>query len=179
MINTMANNKLTAKQDIFVKEIAKGNTQRQACIVAYPNAKNWTQKAIDVRASQLMSNQAIQEKLRRINNKENKKVLWNRKKATKTILDIIETNKKEQIAIQEIQYKLINTKEEEIEELINVLKNEEDISKKIQIIKELKRIEHELYKLKIECIVNEKNSNAILNGIKILNKMYGLRNLDN
>ena len=44
------NNRLTPKQEKFVEEIAKGKTQRQAYLVAYPNSKNYKENTIDSRA---------------------------------------------------------------------------------------------------------------------------------
>lgn len=45
--------KLTDKQERFVQEIIKGKSQREAYKIAYPKSVNWTDNAVDSRASRL------------------------------------------------------------------------------------------------------------------------------
>ena len=48
--------KLNVRQEQFVQELAKGKTQRQAYLLAYPSSKKWKPETVDVKAS-LLANQ--------------------------------------------------------------------------------------------------------------------------
>lgn len=47
------------REEVFVQELIKEKSQRQAYLVAYPHANKWTEKTIDNRASELFSKQEI------------------------------------------------------------------------------------------------------------------------
>ncbi len=50
---------LTKQQEIFVKELVKGKTQRQAYYKAYPNRKKWKEKTVDEKASRLFNTSKV------------------------------------------------------------------------------------------------------------------------
>lgn len=56
-------NTVTDRQEIFVQEIVKGTTQRQAYVIAFPAAKNWKISAIDPTASKLLKNPVVAARL--------------------------------------------------------------------------------------------------------------------
>lgn len=51
--------KLNARQEQFVQELAKGTTQRQAYLLAYPGAKKWKPETVDKRASRLAGSSQV------------------------------------------------------------------------------------------------------------------------
>lgn len=173
MISTKTTKKLTQKQQIFVNEIAKGNTQRQACIIAYPKAKNWTQNTIDVRASQLMGNTVIQEELQKINNIDNTEALWTRQKVINIITELIENKKEEIKENSRLTEILTEVKETEIKHLKELLYTETDKKIKRQLILELQKEEKELLKIRISPTITSADTNALLGGLKMIIKMYG------
>ncbi len=61
--------KLTIQQEIFIKELIKGKTQRQAYYVAYPHSKKWKHNSVDVNASKLFSNAKIKLRFQEIKDK--------------------------------------------------------------------------------------------------------------
>lgn len=48
-------NKLTAKQEKFAQELAKGKSQRVAYRAAYPNSRKWKDSVVDSRASTMFN----------------------------------------------------------------------------------------------------------------------------
>lgn len=168
--------RLTTKQAIFVKEIVKGKTQRQACIIAYPKSKKWKMESIDVRANALMKNKAVKQELNRLNNKSETEALWSREIATKELLEILEINKKEIQRILNAHNELIEEKEKQIVEIIKELQTKNENIDKRNVIKKLERMKNSLINLKKQPIINITNINGILNVVKVLNKMYGYTN---
>ncbi len=67
--------KLNVRQEQFVQELAKGTTQRQAYLLAYPSSKKWKPETVDSWASKLANSYKIStrlEELRREIEEENK-----------------------------------------------------------------------------------------------------------
>lgn len=67
--------KLNVRQEQFVQELAKGKTQRQAYLLAYPSSKKWKPETVDSWASKLANSYKIStrlEELRREIEEENK-----------------------------------------------------------------------------------------------------------
>lgn len=62
----MGTAKLNARQEQFVQELAKGTTQRQAYLLAYPNSKKWKLETVDSKASILANNGKFLERLEEI-----------------------------------------------------------------------------------------------------------------
>lgn len=177
MTNTKTKKRLTQKQRVFVNEIAKGNTQRQACILAYPKAKNWTTNTIDVRANALMKNEVVKEALQNINKEEKKEVLWTREKATQTILYLIDTAEAEQEKIRIAFYNELKIKEKIVENLEKQWLLAETDKEHLQIEYKLLKAKEDVYKhLQIPKQSTTCNR-AIFQGTDILNRMYGYKNL--
>lgn len=51
--------RLNARQEQFAQELAKGTTQRQAYLIAYPNARKWKPETVDSRASDLANDPKV------------------------------------------------------------------------------------------------------------------------
>lgn len=49
---------LTPKQELFVKGLVEGKTQRQAYYAAYPSSRKWKEKTVDNKAYELFKNGA-------------------------------------------------------------------------------------------------------------------------
>lgn len=173
MINT---SKLTTKQAIFVKEIAKGKTQRQACIIAYPNTRNWTINSLDVRASKLMKSKIVREEIKRLNNIENKNVIQIRKQITRIIVDIILENELEQKRICDAFNELEIMQEDKIRQIEQQLKK---CNKNVeqQLKEELRKEEKTLIELQKTQRINSTNTNVMLNAMTMLCNMYGWREI--
>lgn len=174
---TKTKKRLTQKQQIFVNEIAKGKTQRQACIIAYPKAKNWATNTIDVRANALMKNEVVKEALQNINKEEKKEVLWTREKATQTILYLIDTAEAEQERIIEAHKKQLQIKQQRIENLEKQWLLAETDKEHLQIEYKLLKAKEDIFKHEKENMVKADLMNAIFKGTNILIKMYGWKDL--
>ena len=87
---------LTERQEIFVQELVKGNTQRQAMLKAYPSRKNWKEKSIDAAASTLFKNDKVRERydelLQQVREVETKKTMWTREESIETLRYVIDVN---------------------------------------------------------------------------------------
>ena len=69
--------RLTNAQEIFVQELIKGSSQRQAYYKAYPNSRNWMDNSVDSKASQLFKNAKVQQRLKEFNDKVEKTTIYN------------------------------------------------------------------------------------------------------
>lgn len=61
-------NKLNARQEIFIQEIAKGSTQHDAYKLAYPTSRNWKDTSVRNAASKLMRQPKLTARLNEIRN---------------------------------------------------------------------------------------------------------------
>lgn len=90
---------LTERQEIFVQELVKGNTQRQAMLKAYPSRKNWKENSIDAAASTLFKNDKVRKRydelLQQVREVETKKTMWTREESIETLRYVIDVNKKD------------------------------------------------------------------------------------
>lgn len=169
--------KLTAKQEKFCQEIAKGKTQREAMLIAYPSRKNWTQQSIDVAASQLMNNKLVISRLQELRAATEKKVIWNRTRALKEINYVLEMHKKDIERIDEACQTEIDLLNLEIDKKVAQLAQiDESVGRGviIRISKEIKELNEKVAKLKKQKRMNGTNTRGILEASKILNRMYGL-----
>lgn len=69
--------RLTNAQEVFVQELIKGSSQRQAYYKAYPNSRNWMDNSVDSKASQLFKNAKVQQRLNEFNDKVEKTTIYN------------------------------------------------------------------------------------------------------
>lgn len=167
------NNRLTPKQEKFVEEIAKGKTQRQAYLVAYPNSKNYKENTIDSRASVLMKNKKVVKRLNELKQSTEKKVEWTRKKALETINYVMDMNKKEIERINEAFNTEIDLKEVKILELGQEMAQCTSIKELANLSKRMQNLTEEIAKLKKQRRTSRTNVHGIYEGAKILNRMFG------
>ena len=167
------NNRLTPKQEKFVEEIAKGKTQRQAYLVAYPNSKNYKENTIDSRASVLMKNKKIVKRLNELKQSTEKKVEWTRKKALETINYVMDMNKKDIERINEAFNTEIDLKEAKILELGQEMAQCTSIKELANLSKRMQNLTEEIAKLKKQRRTSGTNVHGIYEGAKILNRMFG------
>jgi len=62
----MSIKKLTPQREIFVEEIAKGKTQADAYRIAFPTSLKWPEKTLYSKASDLMTNGMVRERLEQL-----------------------------------------------------------------------------------------------------------------
>ena len=166
------NNRLTPKQERFVEEIAKGKSQRQAYLTAYPNSKNYQENTVDSRASVLMKNKKVIKRLDELRKIEENRIEWTRKRALNEINYVLDMNKQDMIRINEAVDNEIAMKEAELKEWVNLLTVPNIDMQAVQ--KKIKNLMAEINSIKQRRRVNAVNTNGILNAAKVLNRMYGL-----
>jgi CRISPR/Cas system CMR subunit Cmr6 (Cas7 group RAMP superfamily) len=90
---------LTKPQEIFVQELVKGETQRQAYLKAYPKKKKIKESSLDVMASLLFKKTKIQERysavLNQMRDEEQKATKWTREQSIETLRYVINKNKED------------------------------------------------------------------------------------
>lgn len=175
---TSINKKLTNRQNLFVNEIARGNTQRQAYLLAYPKSKNWNIQTVDVRASTLMKNKAIMEELRKIYREEKSNILWNREKSTETLLNLLENAKHEQQIIINCYNEELNIRYEQFKNIEDMLLKSKSKIEKLSLLNDLHNVNNEICMHTKKILSNHLYTSTIHKCIKILNKMYGLENVE-
>jgi len=99
MARTASKNTLTKPQEIFIQELLKGNTQRQAYLKAYPSKKKWKESSLDSAASSLLKNEKVkiryEQLLNKMREKEQEKTMWTREQSIETLRYVIDVNKKD------------------------------------------------------------------------------------
>ena len=94
-----SNIRLTERQEVFVQELVKGKSQRQAMLIAYPSRKTWKENSIDSAASTLLRNKKVskryQEVLGQVRERETKRTMWTREQSIETLRYVIDVNKKD------------------------------------------------------------------------------------
>lgn len=68
---------LTKAQEIFVQELFKGASQRQAYYKAYPKSKSWAENSVDSNASTLAKDAKVLQRLSELNSKAEKSTIYN------------------------------------------------------------------------------------------------------
>ncbi len=100
-----SNIRLTERQEVFVQELVKGKSQRQAMLIAYPSRKTWKENSIDSAASTLLRNKKVskryQEVLGQVRERETKRTMWTREESIETLRYVIDVNKKDLDRIQD------------------------------------------------------------------------------
>lgn len=99
MARTASKDTLTKPQEIFIQELLKGNTQRQAYLKAYPSKKKWKESSLDTAASNLLKNDKVKTRYEQLLNnmreKEQEKTMWTREQSIETLRYVIDVNKKD------------------------------------------------------------------------------------
>ena len=164
-------NKLTPKQELFVQELAKGKSQRQAYFEAYPKSKNWKVETVDAQASKLANNNKVLIRLEELRKVTEKKVEWTRIRALNEINYVLEKNKADierqdkayDMELEILEGKLIQLTQAATMEGVNVQ----------FIIQEMNEINEQMVRLRQKRRVSAVNTNGILNAAKVLNRMFG------
>ncbi len=159
------NAELTPQQEMFCKEVAKGNTKTEAYFIAYPKSKNWTREAVWVQSSQLAKKPKIQERIDELKEDTQEDVNWTRKKVLANITYILDENIKGIKRRKQIYEDILDEKYSELDELLK--EKDLDNTKFEQIKKEIREIQIE------SCNTPNSNINGILNAIKVINRMQG------
>lgn len=153
--------KLTKQQELFVNELVKGNTQRQAYLKAYPSKKKWKESSLDCEASKLFSNSKVKQRydelLYKMREKEQEKTMWTREESIETLRYVIDVNKKDLDRIN-------NAFEEELELLQKLM--QEDPEKAPQYLQQI-------LKQRKSRRASQVNNKGITDAVAELNKMQG------
>lgn len=173
----MANN-LTSKQEKFCEEIAKGKTQYESYIIAYPKAKKWNRNSVDREASILIQNPKIIQRVNQLRKSTEKKVIWNRTRALQEINYVLEKHKEDVERIDEACQTEIDLLNMEVDKKVAQLTQitDEKLGRKviINITNEIRDLNEKIAKLRKKRRMNGTNTHGILEAAKILNRMYGL-----
>lgn len=114
---------LTDKQEIYIQNLVKGLSQRQAYREAYPKSKNWKDKTVDNRASKLFNTYEVftryQELQKEKAEDQRQKNLWSYEQSVKGLMWIIQQS---QLDIREKGFRQANSTA-----FINALKELNDL----------------------------------------------------
>ena len=161
MARTSSKNTLTRPQEIFIQELLKGNTQRQAYLKAYPSKKKWKESSLDTAASNLLKHNKVKTRYEQLLNKmreeETKKTMWTREQSIETLRYVIEVNKKD--------LERINKAFEEELELLQKLM-QEDPENAFQYLQQI-------LKQRKSRRASQVNNKGITDAVAELNKMQG------
>jgi len=87
--------KLTAKQELYVRGLISGLSQREAYRRAYPSSSEWKDTAVDSTASTLLKSAKVFQRYNDLMSEHNHKALWTREKAVNELLFLLEHSKQE------------------------------------------------------------------------------------
>jgi len=158
---TSSINTLTKPQEIFIQELLKGNTQRQAYLKAYPSKKKWKESSVDTAASNLLKNDKVKTRYTEVLNKmrenEQKNTMWTREESIETLRYVIDINKKDLNRIQDAA-------EEELELLQKQIKeNPDQAAVLVQLMLKQRKSRR----------ASQVNNKGITDAVAELNKMQG------
>ena len=152
---------LTRAQEVFINELIKGKSQRQAFLKAYPNKASNQWNSIDSAASTLLKQEKVAKRYNelreQIRAKEQAETQWTREQAIKTLRGIIDKNQEEYDRIQAVI-------EEEIETLLEKIKANP---------KRAVKLTEELIRKRKSRIVTATHNAGIISAVSELNKMQG------
>lgn len=165
---------LTQQQKIFVNEILKGTSKKEAFIKAYPMAINWKESTINSKIYTLFQNETIKQHLEKANKKQKAKVEWTRDRALEEINYILDINRQDIERISKAYDEDISLKLIKLESLNAQLDNEDlDDKERSKIESDIELLVNRIVGLKKQRRVNSVNINGILNAAKVLNRMFG------
>ena len=161
MARTSSKDTLTKPQEIFIQELLKGNTQRQAYLKAYPSKKKWKETSLDASASTLFKNSRVQERynevLTKMRENEQKNTMWTREESIETLRYVIDINKKDLNRIEDAA-------EEELELLQKQIKeNPDQAAVLVQLMLKQRKSRR----------ASQVNNKGITDAVAELNKMQG------
>lgn len=83
---------LTQAQECFLQNYLKTNNAYKSYLIAYPNSKNWKRNSVDCKASLLLDNEKIQQRITEHNAKINstleKSTVLNKRKILNEIIEL-------------------------------------------------------------------------------------------
>lgn len=165
---------LTQQQKIFVNEILKGSSRKEAFVKAYPLTINWKDNTINARAYAMMQNPTIKAQLDKANKRERIKAQWTRERALEEINYILDINRKDIDRISQAYDEDISLQLAKLESLGTRLETEDlDDKERADIEKSIELAANKIISLKKQRRVNSVNINGILNAAKVLNRMFG------
>ena len=85
---------LTAKEEKYVQGLVAGLSQRQAYLKAYPNSKEWKDRTVDSRASELLKKSNVLGRYNELMIQHKDKALWTREQAVNDLIWLKEQAKK-------------------------------------------------------------------------------------
>lgn len=153
--------KITKAQEIFVNELIRGKSQRQAFLRAYPEKASWKWSSIDSAASTLLKKEKVAKRydalMNRIRAAELEKTKWTREQAIETLKGVIKRNVEE--------YEKIQTAiDDEIERLLKKIKKNP---------RKAEEYTRELLRKRKARIVSSTHNAGIISAVSELNKMQG------
>ena len=163
--------RLTSKQEKFCQEIAKGKSQYEAYITAYPKAKNWNRDGVDVQANKLRNNIKIVLRLKELGQKDIKKVEWTRKRALEEINYMLEVNRKDIERREQTYEQMKLQKFKDLQEWIK-LKGIDGIDEK-GVQKHIDSIIEEIQNIELRKRADAVNNNGIVSAVRTLNRQFG------
>ncbi|MGL4569327.1 MAG: hypothetical protein ACRCU6_12475 [Fusobacteriaceae bacterium] len=83
---------ITDKEEIFLQELIKGKSQREAYRIAYPNSK-MKDKSVDVAASKLLKKDKVLLRYKELRQKTEETTLWSYEKAQEELLEMLKDSK--------------------------------------------------------------------------------------
>lgn len=157
----MAKKVLTAPMEVYVQELLKGKSQKQAYLIAYPKRSHWSPKCLDTEASALFRRPLVRERydqlLKEFQEKESVKTGWTRELAIENLRFVIDTNRKDLERIQQAAEEELELLQKQIE------KNPENAPNLIRLLLLSKRTKR----------ANTTNNDGIIKATAELNKMHG------
>ncbi len=140
---------LTEKQELYLQNLIKGMSQREAYRNAYPKSKKWKDSSVDSRASNLLKIDKVLTRYQELKKEKaedrRQKNLWSYEESVKGLMWIMQQS---QIDIKERGFRQANSTA-----FINALKELNDL----QGLGEQREIKMDLDKAKIEKIKSEIN----------------------
>lgn len=140
---------LTEKQELYVQNLIKGMSQREAYRNAYPKSKKWKDSSVDSRASNLLKIDKVLTRFQELKKEKaedrRQKNLWSYEESVKGLMWIMQQS---QIDIKERGFRQANSTA-----FINALKELNDL----QGLGEQREIKLELDRARIEKIKSETN----------------------
>lgn len=152
---------LTRAEEIFIHELIRGKSQRQAFLRAYPEKASWKWASIDSAASTLLKKEKVAKRydtlMNRIRAAELEKTKWTREQAIETLKGVIKRNVEE--------YEKIQTAiDDEIERLLEKIKKNP---------RKAEKYTRELLRKRKARIVSATHNTGIISAVSELNKMQG------
>ena len=165
------NNELTKQQEIFCQEIAKGETQTDAYLVAYPKSKEWQREGVWVAASQLAKKDKIQKRIQQLEEDTQEDINWTRKKVLANINYLLDDNKGSVRRKKEIYEEMIQEKYNELIQWVS-LRTVKNVDIK-GVEKNIKLITNEIRQLELQKNNIQLNNKAIISALSVINRMQG------